>query len=231
MRVDLARGVAAAAAAAGVLVVVVVARSSPTHPFVDHSGSGPSAPAPTLTFPTLSGSINTGSAGPDAQFTHGSGLHAAILVVAVLIVVGTLAVAFRFRPRLSRGTRSSMRGGIGQVDDAVRPAPEDVTAGIDSGFDALERGPAAEAIIACWLRVEAAAEAAGAVVRPTETSAEFVDRVLGAYGVHERPMHALAALYREARFSSHAITEADRGAARSYLDAIRRDLAGARAAG
>jgi hypothetical protein len=62
--------------------------------------------------------------------------------------------------------------------------------------------------------------------RRSETSAEFVVRTLRAIDVDPRPIGALAALYREARFSDHELGEARRTAAREALQALHEELRG-----
>jgi hypothetical protein len=101
---------------------------------------------------------------------------------------------------------------------------------VGAGFDELASGPVAEAIIACWLSMRDAAVAAGVEQRRSDTPEEFVSRVLESAQVRPAPLHELAQLYREARFSAHAMTDADRAAPPAALQAVGADLsAGAHA--
>jgi hypothetical protein len=146
-----------------------------------------------------------------------------LVCVAIVVVIGL--VNFRLDTtwwRLGKHARAHQRRDDNDVSATL-------AAGVDAGLDALERGPTSDAIIACWLRVEVAAGEVGLSPHPAETAAEFVDRVLGSHGVREDPLRRLAALYREARFSTHAMPDRERDAARECLEAIRSDLAGAHA--
>jgi hypothetical protein len=96
----------------------------------------------------------------------------------------------------------------------------------DAVGDTLAHGPVADAIIRCWLRVEDALRDAGSGRRPSETSTEFVERILSSHGVHPSSLRALAELYREARFSTHALGEDARASARAEWEAVRADLTG-----
>ena len=73
--------------------------------------------------------------------------------------------------------------------------------------------------MACWLRLEEVVAEAGVPPRRSETSAEFVVRVLHSLDLDPRAIGALAALYREARFSEHELGEDARTAARAALAA------------
>lgn len=87
-------------------------------------------------------------------------------------------------------------------------------------FDALAHGEPRNAIVAAWLRLETDVAAAGWPRHPAETSAEYTGRVLAAAGLAPDAVHTLAALYREARFSSHPLGEADRERASAALRAV-----------
>jgi hypothetical protein len=102
--------------------------------------------------------------------------------------------------------------------------PREIADAVDEGLATIERGPVSEAIIACWVRVEDAAETAGIPLRASETSTEFADRVLASYGVQEPTLRRMSALYREARFSGHTMTEHSRNDARECLREISNDL-------
>jgi hypothetical protein len=79
--------------------------------------------------------------------------------------------------------------------------------------------------VACWLRLEASVIAAGVERRPSDTSTELVQRVLGDHQVNPKSLAVLAWLYREARFSDHEMTEAERATAISALDQVHAGLA------
>ena len=85
------------------------------------------------------------------------------------------------------------------------------------------------AVIACWVRLEAAAAAAGTERSPGDTSTELVSRLLARHSVSEAVLSALAEVYREARFARHEVDQATREQARTALRLLRDELsAGAR---
>lgn len=94
----------------------------------------------------------------------------------------------------------------------------------------VREGSPREAIIATWLDLERLVAAAGVPRRPSETSSELVVRVLDDREVPAAALTDLAALFREARFSTHEPTEALRERAAGDLDAVHAAL-GARGRG
>lgn len=91
-------------------------------------------------------------------------------------------------------------------------------------LEALDTGTVRDAIVACWILLEKSAATAGVQRRGAETPTEFVVRFLHRLDVDPRPVARLAALYREARFSSHPMGEATRTEARQALSAVHDDL-------
>lgn len=94
----------------------------------------------------------------------------------------------------------------------------------------VREGSPREAIIATWLDLERLVATAGVPRRPSETSSELVVRVLDDREVPAAALTDLAALFREARFSTHELTEALRERAAGDLDAVHAAL-GARGRG
>jgi hypothetical protein len=105
--------------------------------------------------------------------------------------------------------------------------PGEMVAAVDDGLDALAVGPVDDVIIACWVRLEDAAEAAGVGRRPAETSAELAARVLETWHAPSASVSVLLDRYRQARYSHHPLDEDDRAAAVAALSEIRSALAGA----
>lgn len=85
---------------------------------------------------------------------------------------------------------------------------------------AMAEGDPRNAVVACWVALEDGVERAGLDRSPAETSEDLTARVLGQWQVDQGAISRLAGLYREARFSRHPMTEADRDAAREALDRI-----------
>lgn len=77
------------------------------------------------------------------------------------------------------------------------------------------------AIMACWLHLEAAAATSGIERLPTETSGEFVRKVLGGLDGASIALDRLHGLYLQARFSTVPVGDAERDAARDALERLR----------
>ena len=92
-----------------------------------------------------------------------------------------------------------------------------ITADAAAQQSALRRGTPRNAIVECWLRLEAAVVAAGVPRRPADTSTDLMLRVMAARPIDPTAIANLAALYREARFSDHPMTEDSR---REAIDAL-----------
>lgn len=100
---------------------------------------------------------------------------------------------------------------------------------VDTGLAGIDSGTATDAVIACWVALEAAAASAGVAREPSETPAEFTVRVLGVGGISEPQLNRLGELYREARYSTHGSTEEARAEARAALLRLREELSTAHA--
>ena len=135
----------------------------------------------------------------------------------VVFAVAVAIFAWRHRPRL----RWPRRGRRPRADfDVLDDVAASVTADADAQLAALHRGAPRNAIVECWLRLEGAVIAAGVDRVPADTSAELTQRVLSTHHVDRTAISALAALYREARFSEHPMGEESRLAAIQALDAV-----------
>jgi hypothetical protein len=104
------------------------------------------------------------------------------------------------------------------VLDDPAPLVEEMRRDATEQFELLLGGEPRNAIVAAWDRFEEQAERAGAARKTWETSSEFTLRLLDAVSAPPEAVSRLAALYREARFSEHEITESNREAA---IDALR----------
>ena len=103
---------------------------------------------------------------------------------------------------------------------------EEVIAALDEGIAQLAGDAnARSAVIACWVRLEEVAKAAGTPRAPSDAPADLVSRLLGAHQVSTRALTSLADLYRAARFSTAMIDNAMREQAIAALRQIRHELA------
>jgi hypothetical protein len=94
----------------------------------------------------------------------------------------------------------------------------------DSLADLRQSGDARAGVIAAYRRLLDGLDDAGAGRRDAEAPFEHVTRALSTLGVRPEPLHDLTALFAEARFSDHAITEDHRAAAVRALDEARTEL-------
>lgn len=146
-----------------------------------------------------------------------------LISVGCLLILRGLVVGRRRRRNLAPGKPHEAAEGIGPRE----AAPERVVEQVEAGLLALAGGSPRNAVVAAWIELEEAAREAGLVRRPAETSAELTRRTLAAYAVDEGTLRRLGALYREARFSAHDLTEDHRVEARACLEQVRDALAGA----
>jgi hypothetical protein len=138
----------------------------------------------------------------------GSLLFAAVVAVMVL---------WRNRPTFERRRRRRDRD---RPLDVLADVATTISDSATAQRSALRRGSPRNAIIECWLLLEAAVERAGVQRRPADTSAELTARVLADHDVDAAAIATLAALYREARFSDHEMHETSRQAAIEALDRV-----------
>lgn len=226
---DVPRPAIVGAALVGLVLVLLAARSSVTPDVSLARRSSPatvaSSPAPTptpATPPTAAGAQPRNTHGLPTWLTVLLWLAAALIVAAVAVLLARLAArAIRRLPAHGRGRRR--RGPVAVAPDDVART---LTDALDEGLVRIERGSASDAIIACWVQLEEAAARSGVPPRPAETAAELAERVLRACHARREPLDRLAELYREARFSRHAMDERSRRQARACLELVRDELVG-----
>jgi hypothetical protein len=123
--------------------------------------------------------------------------------------------------------RRALRPATVVDQEPAAQAAEDVVAALDAGLQDLsdnDRDPR-RAVIACWVRLEQAAAAAGTPRRPGDTSTDLVGRLLAEQQVSADVLAELARVYREARYATHLVDERMRADARGALQRLRADLA------
>jgi hypothetical protein len=107
------------------------------------------------------------------------------------------------------------------VLDDPEPLIQEMRRDADLQMELLLQGEPRNGIVACWERFEEQAERVGLARRGWETSSEFTLRLLDAVSADAGAVSSLAALYREARFSTHRIDDSDRERAVALLQRIR----------
>lgn len=154
--------------------------------------------------------------------------------VALVIALGLTFAAVLLRLRFSLRNRRPREGrsALGAFLDPVAPEllddGETLADALADGIADLDAGTARNGIVAAWLRLETAAESERFHRDPADTPAEFVAHVLASYDLDGDAIDRLAALYREARFSEHALGEAQRSEAAACLATLLRGLPAAR---
>jgi hypothetical protein len=103
---------------------------------------------------------------------------------------------------------------------------EDLVAALDAGLEELsdaDRDPR-RAVIACWVRLEQAAAAAGTPRHRGDSPTDLVGRLLAEQRVDRGVLAALLEVYRQARYATHTVDDQMRLQARSALERLRADL-------
>ncbi|MEU8237805.1 DUF4129 domain-containing protein [Actinoplanes missouriensis] len=142
-------------------------------------------------------------------------------VVVCMVVLLSWALVHDYLKR--RGRRSGRLGPRRQPRTA-----EDLVAALDAGLEELsdtDRDPR-RAVIACWVRLEDAAAAAGTPRHPGDSPTDLVGRLLAEQRVDAQVLAALLEVYREARYATHTVDDQMRQQARSALERLRADLGG-----
>ena len=157
------------------------------------------------------GELEIGPARP-APSGHGTGWP----TWTAIAVGGAVAVAALAARRATRAARTSAPD-TPDADGALRAVE-------DSLADLRQPGDARAGVIAAYRRLLDGLDDAGAGRRDAEAPFEHVTRALSTLGVRPEPLRDLTALFAEARFSDHAITEDHRAAAIRALDEARTEL-------
>lgn len=155
-------------------------------------------------------------------------ITAGFCVLSVLCLIGAgiwmlLRDLLRARPgrKLTRRRRR-------QEPVHTRPETADeVVAALDAGLVDLSDSDTdpRRAVIACWVRLEQTAEAAGTPRQIGDTPTDLVTRLLsGGRPVSADVLAAFADVYREARYATHTVDERMRRQARDALRRLRAEL-------
>lgn len=216
---------------AAVLLVVLVAAVSRAGPYAEPRP--PADTAATVAPPTTPGLAGTPLTEEEQARDEENEALAAIpalqgltlfFVASVLFIlsIGTWFAAWWIRDSWRiRSIERVTRGRAGPVAGSGGP---EFPAAVTEARLLLEQGAAREAVVACWLLLQRAGQAAGTQVRPSETAAEYATRLSHEQLISESPLRRLADLYREARFSEHPVGAELRAAARRELAVLQAEL-------
>jgi hypothetical protein len=153
-------------------------------------------------------------------------LQTLVVLAAVAGVLLTIWLIVRFVPRWERKRyRPARSSDLQQVPaDVEPPLAGELSATFDVALAAFRAGDRERAIIACWIRLEQLAEAAGFARQSSETSTDLARRWLADLPLDPAALGQLAALYREARYSGHYMSDAAIDSARAALARLRAEL-------
>lgn len=172
---------------------------------------------------------------PAAHTRTGGGVNpagVAFLALAVLVVVAVLVAITLYLMLTAREAIPFLRRRK-ELDPPLPgfgpPTTEQVREAVEVGLsDLSDTSDPRRAVIACWLRLEALAERAGAARQPSDTPSDLVARMLSGHlldtGGARRAIDALAAVYRLARYAPHPVGEDARDTARAALERLRAEL-------
>lgn len=166
---------------------------------------------------------DTGLTVPGAVVQLLLGVGAAVIVVVLALLIGAnLRSGSRFRRRAVRRKGPDVSVTQSRLD-------AEVVAALEAGLDELDEADAdpRRAVIACWVRLERAAGAAGTPRLPGDTSTDLVLRLLEGHRLSAPVLTAFADVYRLARFAPrHTVDEQMREQAKTALWRLRGELTG-----
>jgi len=211
-------GLLAVAAVAAALSAPRLSRVTPPDPGLS-PGPVPTRPVPSVAEPTA----DPGAAPPGTIPTWLTTLLAVLCLAAVVVVLAIVVwVLVRGKLGVRPGTLPAEVGPAAPM----RPTAEEVVAAVDAGLSDLsdtDRDPR-RAVIACWVRLEQAAAAAGTPRQAGDTSTDLVVRLLDEQRVDRRVLDAFAGIFRAARYATHEVDETMRSQAISALRQLRAEL-------
>jgi hypothetical protein len=150
-----------------------------------------------------------------------------LIAFAWLLGIAALVALIVVVVRWLRARQSSDAEGIdgGVVDGGDEEA---LAEAVNAGQQALaDDRDARAAIIACYAAMEASLAESGVSRMKADTPAELLERAVEAGLVPEEAARGLTDLFREARYSTHPMSEHQRDRAAAALDAIAAHLAAA----
>ena len=217
-----------AATLAGFALVALAARARPAPAVPDLAVQKPSAPrTPSAT--ALPPADRFSKVRPPAHEHFRLPWSLVELILAATVLLALIGLVLALWPRLPTLVRR--RRSARTLRRAAEPAPDDLARSVSHVLRAaiaqVAQGQVRDGIILCWHRLEETAGAVGLPRSPAETSTDLVTRLLACLPVSPEPLNRLAALYREARFSSHPLGAEAVAQARSDLAQLRAELAAA----
>ncbi|MFC7243302.1 DUF4129 domain-containing protein [Catellatospora aurea] len=149
------------------------------------------------------------------------GLGVLLAIGAAVLIVLLKAAAKSTTKFRRRAIREKPPVRIAQLTDE-----EEVVAALDAGLLDLDDDAAdpRTAVIACWVRLEQAAAAAGVPRLPDDTATDLVVRMLHRRRLDAGVLNGFADVYRRARYATHRVDDDMRLQARASLHRLRDEL-------
>jgi hypothetical protein len=146
------------------------------------------------------------------------------IFIAVVIIALTWSFFRYWAP--SKKARLLVRDGRGGPLHGRAEQEQAVIEALDAGLTELSDRDAdpRRAVIACWVRLEAAAAEAGTPRDPGDSPTDLVTRLLSAHRVSRPVLDRFARVYREARYATRPVGDDDRQIALDALAQMRREL-------
>jgi hypothetical protein len=142
-----------------------------------------------------------------------------VLLCLLLLVLVAFLVSVAWRAERKQYAHHLAAGDDPDAVDALE-VPVDLVQTTEQQLERIREGTPRNAIVACWWELERSCAATGFPRAAAETSTEFTARALGRFVLEPDVVESLAALYREARFSEHELTERQRDQAVAALETI-----------
>jgi len=141
-----------------------------------------------------------------------------LFVLLAVVALGAAALTVYRR-------RRAVLASLPEPEPDPEPDAEPLVAELAAGARVLHSDPDPRtAIIGCYAAMERSLADAGAPPRMADTPAEVLSRAIASGMVRSAPAATLTGLFRQARYSSHPMTETDRTAAIDALAQVRIDL-------
>ncbi len=145
-------------------------------------------------------------------------LPLAFPLIIVIVAIASMVVVWRFL----------RRGEAPRVDTANHSKDEEAKAALDAAVRSLYAGEDPRStIIRTYQRMCLLVQAGKLEDEPYLTPREFADRAVGALGWKKAPLEDLTELFEEARYSAHALGEAEKERAIAAFERVRDGLGGA----
>jgi hypothetical protein len=187
---------------------------------IDPHGPLIQLPSSNVSLPPVSSGTPTPSPEPNFGFVVPHWVYSAITVLAAgvaLVLIGWFV--WRVAQQLQRGRRIAAAAASTEGTEIDEIPMSSIAQTLDESLDDLRGGlDTDDVVLECWRRLEALGERAGAPRRDSDTSTEYVERLLNGVPQAAADLAVLARLYRSAMFSGLSSDPAARTTAIDCLE-------------